>query len=301
MGYFGRTTCLHYFSLFVQLFSAVAALGVIVVGCIQLNGTSNTFGVIWCSTATYDARDCWANNFNQTVALSYYAIALIVVGIVAVVTELRIKQYNRIPGFLGICGIFTIGAASNTGIVLGAFAMFMCFLQLVLHVGSGARNGPYVLSGDTLSRRACIAVQLFAALAALAVAATGIICIVGVAQRGTGSAGLRWCEEGDRHASGHDCWLGTGTSDYALGSYGASLVVLGLFACAVDLRLVRQTESLQDWNALGPLYIVMGALTMGAAGNTGILVGSVTMFAGLVLLSVAVVYGQRLGYDSLSA
>ena len=144
--------------------------------------------------------------------------------------------------------------------------MFMCFLQLLLQIW-GHRNGPYILSGDSISHRTRVTVQLFAAVSALAVAAVGIICIVGVVRKGTGAAGIRWCSS--QETTGHDCWLGTGRSDYALGSYGASLVVLGLFACAVDLRLVRKTESLQDWNALGPLYIVMGALTLGAAGNTG--------------------------------
>ena len=41
----------------------------------------------------------------STSAMAYYSIALILMGMVALVTELRVKEYNRIPGFLAICGV----------------------------------------------------------------------------------------------------------------------------------------------------------------------------------------------------
>ena len=43
-------------------------------------------------------------------ALSYYSIALILMGIVALVTELRVKQLARIPGFLVLCGVMAENA-----------------------------------------------------------------------------------------------------------------------------------------------------------------------------------------------
>eukprot|EP00047_Mylnosiga_fluctuans_P006062 m.244589 g.244589 ORF g.244589 m.244589 type:complete len:299 (+) comp14475_c0_seq1:191-1087(+) len=280
----------------IQILSAASAIGVIVVGCIQLNGSPNTFGVKWCDQDT----DCWTANNNKNVALSYYSIALILVGMVGLVTELRIKHYNRFPGFVGLCGAFCIGAAANTGIVLGAFAMFMGFIQLILYVFFGHRKGPIIFAGDGLPRATAILVQILAAICALAVAAVGIMCIVAVSHQSSGIVGLVWCEVGGEN-TGHTCWLQTGTSDYALGSYGASLMVMGFFLCAVDLRLVQNAEQLQDWHTLGPIYMVLGTLTLGAVGNTGIIVGASTIMVGFLLLSLAVLYDQRLGYTGLSA
>ena len=160
-------------------------------------------------------------------------------------------------------GLFTIGAAINTGIVLGSCAMFMGILQLIF-LTFGQKNGPFTLAGDTLPQVATLIVPQIAAVASLGVVGVGVICIVAVGETGTGVVGLKWCE-----GAGKACWMASGTSSYALGSYGASLVVLGLFACAVDMKLVQTSEILQNWNALGPLYIVMGALTLGAVGNTG--------------------------------
>jgi hypothetical protein len=174
-----------------------------------------------------------------------------------------------------LAGVFTIGAAANTGIMLGSFAMLMGLLQVVSAM-CGSRNGPLVIYGDSLSQASTLLVQVCAAIVALTVAAVGIMCIVAVVRNSTGVVGLRWCEsdsDPNKKLTNRECWLGTDQSDYALGSYGASLLVLGLFACAVDLRLLQQAASLQGWNVLGPLYIVLGALTLGAVGNTGTCLG----------------------------
>ena len=131
----------------VQIFSMLAAIGVVIVGCIQVRKVSlccqctaqRNIQHVWCWLVSYRNHyrllgdkpqqkcvsgmiKCFRTVVNlalqvdsvptHTSALSYYSIALILVGIVAFVTESRVKQYNRIPCFVGVCGLSSCITAS---------------------------------------------------------------------------------------------------------------------------------------------------------------------------------------------
>eukprot|EP00051_Salpingoeca_urceolata_P035139 m.28397 g.28397 ORF g.28397 m.28397 type:complete len:294 (-) comp8821_c0_seq1:31-912(-) len=284
----------------VQFMSALSAIGIVMVGAVLFHNTAGALGLEWCkSDSRSGRRDCWTENINTRAALTMYAITLIFLGALALATELNAKDLKRPPGFLIFPGLLALGASRNLGIVVGSIAMFFGVVQVIIWLATGQTNGRFKIGGGHMSQVTVVLTQLFVLASSIGVSAVGIMVIVALS-RNAEKAGLKWFEPSDAERSwfGHGEVTGEDFSEYALGAYGAALVLLGILNALANLKVLHR--SLQSWSLLGPCGLMLGVLAFGGAGNTGILVGAFMMASGFVQWILAILYDQKDGYMSLS-
>eukprot|EP00121_Abeoforma_whisleri_P013826 Awhi_evm1s12757 len=118
----------------------------------------------------------------------------------------------------------------------------------------------------------------------------GAVISVGIAVCGishvNNSASLRVQWEDSGHSNS---WTHNNNSEIGLFFFGVCIFALGLVSFVAILRIKGWAISLHPWKVLGPAYMIIGALTLGASGNMGIVCGSAALFFGLILLIIALV------------
>jgi hypothetical protein len=272
-----------------QILAVVATLGIILAGSVQLNSTGD-FHLQWCSEDNASTIDCWVKNHNRNVAITFYALAVIVMGCVVLCSELRTHHLTRPPGAILLPGILAVGAANNTGLVFGGLAIIVGLLQLVTFLCTGSRQGPFSFEGKEVPRVFVLITKYSMAIGMLGVCCVGGACIYSVANGDASTSpdivGLEWCT----HPDSVRCWLRASYSAFAVGAYGACLVFCGLAGFCAVLDLVHGFQDMYAHHILGPFAILVGILCLGAAGNSGILAGSATIASGIFTYFLSVLF-----------
>eukprot|EP00054_Salpingoeca_dolichothecata_P027670 m.204036 g.204036 ORF g.204036 m.204036 type:complete len:298 (-) comp26016_c0_seq1:30-923(-) len=279
----------------IQICSFFAGCGILATGIIQIKDEA-TFDIDWCN-ANRSTSDCWTKNDNAAVAMTFYAVGLICFGTFAVLSELRIR-ITRPPGFLLLPSLLCLGAARNTGIVCGSVGMVMGLVQLLVWALTKERQGPLEFANSEFGRKSVLLIQFFCTLTTLATVAVGIMTIVSAVRDDTAEQDLKWCVKGEITDAGKtydNCWVAHGPpTDFAIGCYGATLAITGLMLLLGNIKVAPSFLN-TDWSWLGTSSMVVGVLTLGAVGNLGIIVGSVTVFFGM--LQALASSNQKQSYD----
>eukprot|EP00730_Choanoeca_flexa_P010943 TRINITY_DN21787_c0_g1_i1.p1 TRINITY_DN21787_c0_g1~~TRINITY_DN21787_c0_g1_i1.p1 ORF type:complete len:291 (+),score=53.45 TRINITY_DN21787_c0_g1_i1:143-1015(+) len=280
-----QTTCL---GILLQVLSIIASLGVAGSGAIQLNDMG-VFSIDWCRS---DAEACWTRNSNAELALTFYSITVIALGIFGLLSALNISFLDTPLGYLLPTGVIALGTARNTGIVSGSFAALVGLLQLLIFVVSSDYPAGFSISNASLPAWVVVFSRFLTACTMLAVMGTGAVVMYAISKDDNidiDVKGLEWCSD----VRNGNCWLETDTNTFALGSYGVALMLLGITGLLGALNIWSKVGRLRNTTALGAYALACGVVCFGAAGNTGIVVGLSSLTMGLWLLAQATFFNHE--------
>jgi hypothetical protein len=258
---------------------------------------AGVFSVDWCNS---DSEFCWTRNSNSELALTFYSLCVIALGIFGLLSALNIPFLDTPLGYLLPTGALTLGTARNTGIVCGSFAAFVGVLQIMVYVGTSSFPNGFSVSDTRLPGWVVMFSRFLAACDMLAVAATGGVVLYGISKDDNFEVevqGLRWCSD-ERNGN---CWIETETNTFALGSYGVALMLLGISGLLGALNVWARVRKLRNTTSLGAFALGCGVVCLGAAGNTGLVVGLSSFATGLWLLAQASFFNndETQSYDAL--
>lgn len=242
----------------------------------------------WCDERN-DKR-CWTRNKNATVAMTFYSLAVIAMGLFGVLAELGAAFADRPAGYLVGVGIITLATSRNTGIVAGGLAVFVGLMQVLVGIVTGETRPPCSISGLVVPTWYIVFVRGLTFAVMLGVTAVGAICLYSAAKEDDKGSlddrSLKWCAVEDNY----DCWLRADSTSFALGAYGITLVLGGVFGIVGSLNMWHRLSSLRRTTAIGTYTLAAGGLCLGAAGNSGIVVALGAVCAGLQSLAIGTVF-----------
>ncbi|KJE91731.1 hypothetical protein CAOG_02826 [Capsaspora owczarzaki ATCC 30864] len=291
---------------FVQVLSVLSCIGVIVCGILQLKngglGSGSSLNLQYCETSPTEA--CWEDNYgpNAGYAMTLYGGVLVAFGCILFMVGARSEgwfpalQPWRYCGvaLLGT-GICTLGSAANLGIILGGFAILVGLTMFLMAVISNVEYGMEPGKEPWIPLGIITFVQLMAALWAIGAIAVGLMCIISQARNDTK---LEWCKT----QSGQDdevCWTQTYNTKFAYCCYGAGLMIFGAIAFIATIRFKNWFPSLYQWNVLSLVHVFVGVISLGATGNTGIILGSLEIGFGGIMMLMFIFFSVTSGPKSL--
>ena len=232
--------------------------------------------------------------------MTFYSICIIALGVFGLLSALGIPFLDTPLGYLLPTGVLTLGTARNTGIICGSFAAFVGVVQIMVYVGSRSFPNGFSVSNTRLPAWVVVISRFLAACNMLAVTATGAVVLYAISKDDNYDIqvrGLRWCAD-ERDGN---CWLETETNTFALGSYGVALMLLGITGLLGALNVWARVRQLRNTSSLGAFALGCGVVCLGAAGNTGLVVGLSSFTIGLWLLAQATFFSndETRSYDAL--
>eukprot|EP00128_Syssomonas_multiformis_P005496 Colp12_sorted_trinity150504_noHs@24554 len=279
----------------IQILAAIISLCVAVTGFIHIHA-SPSLAADWCSSDT-DSGDCWTNNNNAPLALFFYGIAIALFGLCGFVGALKIRgwlaplhRYKILGPYFMVIGSLTLGAAGNTGILFGSWILVLGFLITIFGYFAGVEEGPLSFHGLNAPGWMVFLLQWFAVLTTIGIFVAGIMCMVAVGKH-SNKKPVEWCD-GDKV-----CWQTVVNGEFALGAYGFALLIFSVVGVIAILKIRNWLEFLHPWVRLGPYLMFIGILTLGAAGNTGILFGAMTIAAGALMFLIFIFSDTDDGYS----
>jgi len=152
-------------------------------------------------------------------------------------------------------------------------------------------------------RAASLCLRLLGIICCVAVFIVGVCGIVGAVEQ---KVKLNWGGVNGVSESELKQWaLSDVNWPFAAASLSGLLCLLSILGFVAELHccgvLYRQLKLLRNLHGMGVFYMLLGFLTLGIAGNLGIIVGAVTMVLGLLFLIAGALCGHRIygGYEEI--
>jgi len=281
-----------------QIVAALISIITAVCGVVQLHQNAH-LEVDWCDDHdTRDTHGCWTHAFNGEVGLFFFGICIFFFGVLGFVGIMRVKgwlaqlhPWQVVGPFYLVTGALTLGASGNLGIVAGSLSMGIGLLILLFALIAKTEVGPVQLGSVSLPKLVILVMTVLSILAHLGVFATGCVSVATLHETFGGDP-LEWCESNNDREE-ESCWTSVTNPAYALGSFAIALMLLALVGLIANIHFKGWCSFLYMWSILGIYEIVLGFLTMGAAGNTGVLMGAFMCAVGAIKVLIWLFTGDK--------